>query len=216
MSSAQAYHPPQIPQVMPDNSSFTERNSVDRSSPGLTQQQQQQTQQQQQQQPQQQQPIPLHQATPFVPNQHHATFRAARSMTGYHGKQMHMGGYNSQVPNQQTPRSPMQQGAGNSKHYHKNKKFPKHRNDQFPYGAQSQHAQNQGATVHGAHAYPNATQPAGSSSNAFYMTGSEHTAGKGSGDYYHGNQHFANFHGNVSSSMTQAPHSAANSRAQYP
>lgn len=217
MSSLQAYHPTQIPPVMQDNASFTERNSVDRSSPGLTQQQQQQqTQQQQQQQQQpQQQPIPLHQAPPFVPNQHHPTWRAPRSMTGYQGKQMHMGGYNSQVPNQQTPRGPMQQGAGNSKPHYKNKKYPKHRNDQFVYGAQSQHAQNQGATVHGAHAYPNASQPAGSSSNAYYMTGSEHAAGKGSGDYYHGNQQFVNFHGNVSSSMTQAPHSAASSRVQY-
>ena len=198
---------------MPDNSSFSERNSVDRSSPNLTQQQQPQPQQQQ---PQPQQPIPLHQAQAFVPSQHHPTWRAARSMTGYQGKQMQMGGYNSQVPNQQTPRGPMQQGAGNSKSHYKNKKYPKYRNDQFPpYGAQSQHAQNQGAPVHNAHAYPNASQPAGSSSNAFYMTGGEHAAGKGSGDYYHGNQQFANFHGNVSSSMTQAPHSAANSRGQY-
>ncbi|KAJ7371188.1 hypothetical protein OS493_027298 [Desmophyllum pertusum] len=85
---------------------FSERNSMDRSSPG-------QTQQQQQQQPQQpQQPIPLHQAPPFVPNQHHPTWRAARSMTGYQGKQMHMGAYNSQLQNQQTPRGPMQQGLG--------------------------------------------------------------------------------------------------------
>lgn len=215
MSSVQAYHPAQIPPVMQENASFTERNSVDRSSPGLTQQQQQQTQQQQQQQQQpQQQPIPLHQAQPFVPNQHH-TWRGPRSMTGYPGKQMHMGGYNAQVPNQQTPRGPMQQGTGNSKPHYKNKKYQKHRNEQYMYGAQSQHAQNQGATVHGAHAYPNASQPTGSSSNAFYMASSEHGAGKGSGDYYHGNQQFGNFHGNVSSSMTQAPHSAANSRGQY-
>lgn len=215
MSSVQAYHPAQIPPVMQENASFTERNSVDRSSPGLTQQQQQQTQQQQQQQQQpQQQPIPLHQAQPFVPNQHH-TWRGPRSMTGYPGKQMHMGGYNAQVPNQQTPRGPMQQGTGNSKPHYKNKKYQKHRNEQYMYGAQSQHAQNQGATVHGAHAYPNASQPTGSSSNAFYMASSEHGAGKGSGDYYHGNQQFVNFHGNVSSSMTQAPHSAANSRGQY-
>ena len=211
MSSVQAYHPAQIPSVMQENASFTERNSIDRTSPGLTQQQQQQQpqQQQQQQQPQQQQPIPLHQAQPFVPNQHHTTWRAPRSMTGYPGK--HMGGYNSQVPNQQTPRGPMQQGAGNSKPHYKNKKYHKNRNDQFQYGAQSQHAHNQGA-----HAYANASQPAGSSSNAFFMTGSEQAAGKGSGDYYHSNQQYVNFHGNVSSSMTQAPHSAANSRGQYP
>lgn len=137
-------------------------------------------------------------------------------MTGYQGKQMHMGGYNSQVANQQTPRGPMQQGAGNTKPHYKTKKYPKHRSDQFMYGAQSQHAQNQGAPVHGAHAYTNATQTAGSSSSAFYMPGSDHAAGKGSGDYYHSNQQFVNPYGNVSSSMTQAPHSAANSRGQYP
>lgn len=182
---------------------------MDRSSPGQTQQQQQQ------QQPQQpQQPIPLHQAPPFVPNQHHPTWRAARSMTGYQGKQMHMGAYNSQLQNQQTPRGPMQQGTGNTKQHFKPKKYQKHRNDPFVYGAQ-----NQGPPVHGAHAYPPnaAAQAAGSSSSAFYMASGDHAAGKGSGDYYHGNQQFVNFHGNATStSMTQAPHSAANSRGQYP
>ena len=110
----------------------------------------------------------------------------------------------------------MQQGAGNPKPYHKSKKHQKHRNDQFPFGgAQSQHAQNQGQPMHGAHAFQAAAQPASSSSNAFYMPGSDHAAGKGSGDYhYHGNQQFMNYHGNVSSSMTQAPHSAGNTRAQ--
>ena len=195
---------------MQENTSFSERNSVDRSSPGQTQQQQQQQPQQQQQQ---QQPIALHQAPSFVPNQHQ-TWR--RQMTGYQGKQMHMGGYNSPMPNQQAPRGPMQQGAGNAKPHYKTKKYPKHRNDQFMYGSQSQHAQNQGAPVHSAHAYSNTSQPAGSSSGAFYMTGGDHAAGKGSGDYYHTSQQFMNFHGNVPSSMTQAPHSAANSRGQYP
>lgn len=166
---------------------------------------------------QQQQAISLHQGSPFMPNQqHHPPWRGPRSMTGYQGKHMHMGAYNSQLQNQQTPRGPMQPGGGNNKHHYKAKKYPKHRSDQFLYGAQSQHVQNQGAMVHGAHAYSNASQAAGSSSNTFYVTGGDHTAGKGSGDYYHGSQQFGNFHGNVSSSMTQAPHTASNSRAQYP
>ena len=204
----QAYHPAQVPPVMQENTSFSERTSMDKSNPGQTQQQQQQQQQQQ--------AIPLHQAPQFVPNQHHPHWRAARSMTGYQGKQMHMGGYNSQLQNQQTPRGPMQQGAGNNKSHYKPKKYQKHRNDHSLYGAQSQHAQNQGPVLHGAHAYSNASQTAGSSSNPFYMTGGDHAPGKASGDYYHGSQQFVNFHGNAPSSMTQAPHSAANSRAQYP
>lgn len=200
----QGYHSPQIPPVMQDGTSFSDRNSLDRSSPGQTQQQQTQ---QQQQQPQQQQA--LHQG-PFVPGQHHQpTWRAAQAMTRYNqGKHMHMGGYNSPLQNQQNPRGPMQQGAGNPK-YHKNKKHQKHRNDQYQYsGAQSQHVQNQGQPMHGAHAYQAAAQPGGSSSNTFFMTSNDHAAGKGSADY------FQNYHCNVPSSMTQAPHSASNTRAQ--
>jgi len=200
-SNFQAFHAGQVPPVMQENTSFSERNSTDRSSPG-------QAQQQQHQQPQQQ-AIPLHQTPPFVPNQHHSTWGPARSMTGYPGKQMHMGGYNSQ-----SPRGPMPQGVGNNKPHYKQKKYnSKYRNDQYLYNAQSQHAQKQGPLVHGAHAYSNASQTAGSSSNPFYMPGGDHAAGK---DYYHGGQQFANFHGNVSSNMSQAPHSATNLRTQYP
>ena len=170
---------------------------MDRNSPGQTQQQQQQPQP----------AISLHQTPPFMTNQHHSPWRPPRSVTGYQGKQVHMGGYNSQVQNQQTPRGPMQQGAGNNKPHFKQKKYQKHRNDQYLYGAQSQHAQTQGPVVHGAHAYSSASQTAGSSSNQFgYMPGGDHS-----------NQQFANFHSSVSSNMSQAPHSAAtNLRAQYP
>lgn len=197
----QTYHPAQVPPVMQENTSFSDRSSMDRNSSGQTQQQQQ------------------HQTPPFM-NQHpphHAPWRNARSMTGYQSKQMHLGGYNSQVQNQQTPRGPMQQGAGNNKPHFKQKKYPKHRNDQYLYNAQSQHAQNQGPMVQGAHAYSNAPQTAGSSSNAFYMASGDHSASKSSGDYYHGPQQFSNFHSNVSSNLSQGPHStAANLRAQYP
>lgn len=206
----QGYHSPQIQPVMQEGTSFSDRNSLDRSSPGQSQQQQTQ---QQQQQPQQQQA--LHQG-PFIPAQHHhSTWRAAQTMTRYgQTKHMHMGGYNSPLQNQQNPRGPMQQGAGNNKYY-KTKKHQKHRNDQYTHsGAQSQHVQNQGQPMHGAHAYQAAAQPAGSSSNTFFMPSNDHAVGKGSGDYFHGSQQFGNYHGNVSSSMTQAPHSASNTRAQ--
>ena len=171
---------------MQESPGFSERSSMDRNSPGQTQQQQQQ---------QQQPSMSLHQTSPFMPNQHHPTWRGPRSMPGYQGKQVHMGGYNSQVQNQQTPRGPMQQGAGNNKPHYKQKKYPKHRSDQYLYGSQSQHAQTQGPVVHGAHAYSSASQTAGSSSNQFgFMQGSDHAAGKATGDYYHSNHQFANFH----------------------
>lgn len=196
----QAYHPSQVQQVVTENTSFSERNSLERTSPG-------QASQQQQQQHQQQPGIPLHQGPSFIPNQHHTNWRP-RSMTGYQGKQSHV---NAQFQNQQTPRGPMQHGGGNSKY---KKKF-KHRNDQFPYGAQSHNAQNQGTMMHNTHGYSNPSQTAGSS-NPFYLPGGDHGAGKGSGDYFHSSQQYGNFHSNASSGMTQAPHTAPNTRAQYP
>ena len=185
---------------MTENTSFSERNSLERTSPG-------QASQQQQQQHQQQQGIPLHQGPPFIPNQHHTNWRP-RSMTGYQGKQSHV---NAQFQNQQTPRGPMQHGGGNNKY---KKKF-KHRNDQFTYGAQSHNAQNQGTMMHNTHGYSNPSQTAGSS-NPFYLPGGDHGGGKGSGDYFHSGQQYGNFHSNASSGMTQAPHTAPNTRAQYP
>lgn len=198
----QAYHPAQGAPVVQENTSFSDRNSMDRNSPGQTQAQQQQ---------QHHQGMSVHQPQHYL-NQQQQAWRPPRSSTGYQNKQ-HVGGYNSQVQNQPTPRGAMQQGAGGNNVRFRSKKYQKHRGDQH-YNAQSQHAQIQGSLIHGAHAYSNASQTAGS-----HMPGSDHTVGKGAVDYYYGNQQLANFHGGLSSNMSAgggAPHSAgASLRAQY-
>ncbi|XP_067040248.1 uncharacterized protein [Acropora muricata] len=201
----QGYHPPQGPQVMQENASFSDRNSLDRSSPGQTQGQHQQQQQQQQQ------GMSMHQPH-LYPNQR---FWRPPRVGGYQGKQVPM---HPQVQNQPTSRGLLHYGSGgNPPRYKTKKNFPKHRNDQY-HNAQSPHAQLQTPLVHGAHAYSNASQTAGSSSNSFFLAGGDHSVGKGTGDFYHGNQQYVNYAGGASPSMPApgASHSSgANIRSQY-